>query len=756
MLSFLLLNTLLAGEVTPRAFYVDGRAKESPGKGRLSAPFASLEEARDAIRSLKENQGLPEGGVVVNIRGGVYPLSSTFALSEEDSGMPDKPIVYRAYQDEAVVLTGGLPIPFQHFSKLTDPAILERIPPEAREHVRVVNLYEVGVKNLGSIKQQGFSTPIENAHLQVYGGGRLYELAQWPNKGGHRLKIGPVHDSGSDPFTELNGGLFQEPELILPDYQPRGGTFEIDYDRAKRWSQADSIWLRGIFARGFAHDNLKVKELNLESGTITTVQPHMFGIHQTTDENPLTKSRSYVVYNLLEEIDRPGEYYVDQNTGKLYLYPFDSTEKSEITVTVFEGPFVAVENVHDLTLSGVTLEYGRGMGVYMENTERILLDKLTVRYFGSIGIMMGQGITGGVEGPVHEFTGTPASRYVGNLKAQHYQNTTWDRKAGRNNTIQACLVHDTGAGGIILDGGSRETLEPGNNQVINCILYRNSNHRPSFTAAVTVYGVANPVRHCLIKDQPFNALALFGNDHVIEYNEISDILNNEFDDMGAIYISRDPSQMGNVIRYNYFHDIGAGEAGHQRLTGIYLDDGTGGTRLESNVFYRVGSEMLGAVLMHFGHRNVIENNLFIECPGAVRYLLATKRWERRRTSVLWQKRLFEDVDITCPPYSDRYPALDGYVDVDTRINYVRDNLFINIGWNVLTSHGEVGFDKDGDVLQEGNQTETLELPAEVFSLAMLQEPPLAEVITRAKNFKPIPFEQMGLQHGKGVSEHADS
>ncbi len=51
------------------------------------------------------------------------------------------------------------------------------------------------------------------------------------------------------------------------------------------------------------------------------------------------------------------------------------------------------------------------------------------------------------------------------------------------------------------------------------------------------------------------AIGWSGNENIIEFNEIYNVV-LETNDAGAIYSGRDPSMQGNVIRYNYFHDIG--------------------------------------------------------------------------------------------------------------------------------------------------------------------------------------------------------
>lgn len=686
--------------------------------------YHTIVEARNAIRSMKSAGKFPSQGVVVEIHGGVYPIRETIELTAEDAGHPEAPVVYRARVGEEVFLSGGQSIPASQFSKVSDPEILARMLPESRDKVVLVDLAHLGITDLGEIKQQGFSTPFLPAHMEVYVDGQPLELAKWPNEG--TLKIGEVFDSGSIPMNELHGGKFQDPALLNPNYAPRGGTFAFDYDRADRWKKASDIWLKGVFARGFAHDNLQVSEIDFENRTFTVSQPHLYGIHPWGEGSPMEQSRRYIVYNLLEELDLPGECFVDKAEGKLYFMPHSDRLPESIEVTIMEEPIVAIEDTEYLRIEGITIENGRGMGIYMENSEHVVLDNLTVRGFGTLGIMMGQGVTGGYEGPVHEFTGTPVSRHVGNIKAHHYENTTWDRKAGRNCIIQNSKIYNTGQGGIIVDGGSKIDLSRGDNVIVNCELYRNSNLRGSYSPAVSVYGVGNTIRRSRIHHQPHNAITLFGNDHLVEFNEIDHILQEDFEDMGAVYIGRNPSDMGNRIVGNYFHDIIADE--HRRLTGVYLDDGTGGTFVANNVFYKVGSPAFGAVYVHFGHRNTFEGNVFVDCPLVGSFFLNTKRWETRRESKLWRKRLFEDIDIKTPPYSVRYPELDGFLETDYRTNLASGNLVVNCEKGFIARGGPP---EVGQFVLENNEVREIEFPSGGFKPERLVEDlgtfPLGEV-----------------------------
>jgi hypothetical protein len=83
-----------------------GRLAE-PNTPKTDGPFATLARSRDEIRAMKKTVGLPPRGVTVLVRAGTYELGATFQLAAVDSGAEASPIVYRAYNDERPVLTGG-------------------------------------------------------------------------------------------------------------------------------------------------------------------------------------------------------------------------------------------------------------------------------------------------------------------------------------------------------------------------------------------------------------------------------------------------------------------------------------------------------------------------------------------------------------------------------------------------------------------------------------------------------------------------
>ena len=95
-------------------FYVavDGDDRSSgrnPFPKGNDGPFATLTQARDAIRELKSKRDL-EQPVVVAIRGGVYYLKDTMFFTPADSGTLECPVLYTTYRNEPVVISGGCKI----------------------------------------------------------------------------------------------------------------------------------------------------------------------------------------------------------------------------------------------------------------------------------------------------------------------------------------------------------------------------------------------------------------------------------------------------------------------------------------------------------------------------------------------------------------------------------------------------------------------------------------------------------------------
>jgi hypothetical protein len=238
-----------------------------------------------------------------------------------------------------------------------------------------------------------------------------------------------------------------------------------------------------------------------------------------------------------------------------------------------------------------------------------------------------------------------------------------------------------GTGGVFIEGGDRRTLTPGNNLVFNCEFDHVDRINDTYSPAVWMNGVGNILRNCYIHDMKHLAVNFMGNDHLIEYNKMENIC-QDADDMGAIYSGRDPSARGTIIQYNFFSHI-APKNTETSLSGIFIDDGSGGITINDNLFYKVGNpghyQHVGAVFFHGGHDNTVINNIFLDCNIAVGHgPWDDARWKAFLESEAMQERLRKDVDITGLVYQEKYPELkDYFTHIGRRLNIVQNNTVIN-------------------------------------------------------------------------------
>ena len=174
-------------------------------------------------------------------------------------------------------------------------------------------------------------------------------------------------------------------------------------------------------------------------------------------------------------------------------------------------------------------------------------------------------------------------------------------------------ISDTGEGGVLLSGGDRRTLAPAGLFVRDCRIVRFARIGHTFKPAVDIHGVGNIVAGNYIAEAPNFAVMFQGNDHLIEGNEITDVV-NDTSDAGALYSSHDWTARGTIIRGNFLHDIKGRQPGFE-TKGVYLDDYTSGIAVRGNLFLRVEKP----VFIGGGRDNLIEGNVFIASPPAVQW-----------------------------------------------------------------------------------------------------------------------------------------
>jgi hypothetical protein len=506
---------------------------------------------------------------------------------------------------------------------------------------------------------------------ELFCNGQRQTLARWPNS--DFVKAG------------LAKGKTLLPDTYLKKHGTAEGVFEYKDNRQNRWAKEADARLSGYWYWDWLDAPQKVDKIDTLNKIFSTLPPyHHYGYKD---------SLRYFGLNLFCEIDQPGEWYLDRNESTLYWYPPAeiNPNQASVTLSVFNAPFMI--EMHDcahVTLKGLSFQQGRGSAILIRGGKQCRVIDCRIEGFGQDGIHIEEGVEHGISG---------------------------------------CLLRTFGHSGIKLKGGDRKQLVPAKHFIEHTVVEYFSLFQRTYEPAVLLEGCGHRLGHNRFRFSSSSAIRLEGNDCIIEYNEISHVV-NESDDQGGLDIWYNPSYRGNVIRYNHWSDISGGT--RHGAAGVRLDDMISGFHIYGNIFSRCGKNDFGGVQIHGGKDNLVENNLFYKCKAAVSFSSwGEKRWLEQLDSPVIQKKIFEDVDIRSDLYQSRYPELKN-IRLDADQNAIKNNLLVDC---------EKRFLRDSDKHIKENNTS---IAAENKTLADL----VSSRFLKKYGLKPIPLQSMGPKNNK--------
>ncbi len=609
--------------------------------------FNSIEDAKAKILEIKKVQGLPPGGIEVILKEGEYTLPSTLIFTEEDSGTEQSPIIYRAEPGTYVVITGGIRL--SNFKKVSDEPGSERINPEVKDNIFVLDLTRYGISSLPPLELAGFgSRKVRTAdrNYQNYNTFPCPELfynrlpmtiARFPNQGFLRVAGVQGDKDESDP---------NNPNLM------KNVRLKLEGCPLANWSKETNILLYGYWYYDWADSYETVSSVNVETSDVLLAGPgSAYGYRE---------GARYYAINLLCELDQPGEWYIDREHMLLYFYPPASLDGANIELSLSDKPMIIFKNAGYITLENIHFRL---------NATNILqiFDGNNIQISGcSFSESAGYGIT------------------IGN---------------GKNHKIQSCDFTTLGKGGIYLAGGNRKDLTPSNFVVDNCYFYNLARIDHTYNPAVYATGCGHTLTHNLVHKNPSSAFRIDANDCLIEFNEIFDVL-LESDDQGGADMWGNPAYRGVVYRYNYWHHIGNWQENAEQLScgqaGIRLDDAISGVHIYGNIFYHSssGENGFGGIQIHGGKDNLVENNIFAECRIGISCTpWSTEHWTN------FVKSIWDNQDIDKDLYLQRYPELNHLYE-NINQNTARNNIFWNCKKTIVRAPSNFIFENNLETTEE--------------------------------------------------------
>jgi len=521
---------------------------------------ATAAEARTMVRAVLADPELQPEEITVHLTDGQYSPDD-FIFTKEDCAQNCR-VIWQG--EESAILHGGLTIPKEQW-QMPDAEMAARFPEEIRDKVRMADLtaYGFSYEDWGEMQTIGAFCSVEKytdvpkgSRCEAFCGDQRMTIARYPNEG--YLQLDAVADVGD--CAEFPAQNYYRDWGERKNH--RGGIYIIDRKtnaHISKWADPSTAWAFGYFMWDWADSSTPI--------TVDNVNRRIFPKY--VSRYGAVKGADYYLYNVPEELDSMYEWYLDRKTGKMYFYPSDDAEN--IDFYCHEKPLISCKNTENMTFRNLTLRCTMGNGVQCDG-QNMIFEKILVKNIAGDAMVIN----------------------------------------GTGNLADTCEVTHTGKGGIYIGGGDRQTLTPGNNRVTNCYIHDFSEVYQTYQPGVRLSGVGNICDHCEICNSPHSAIMYSGNEHIMEYNYIHDMVLMS-SDAGAIYAGYDWCANGTVIRYNRLERIGKGQF---QPDGIYWDDGLSGQTAYGNLIINVGKN---GFLVGGGRENTVEGNVIINCRIPIQY-----------------------------------------------------------------------------------------------------------------------------------------
>ncbi len=536
--------------------------------GSQAEPLKTLAGAKAKVSQLKSaDQTVKE---VIFGDGDYYMRNVTFEAS--DSGESAQPIIYKAKNPGKVNFKGSVVLDMTKATQVTEASALARLQNTVAKNVVELDLTEQGLSQddiyvIGST-YSATTIPSSGDYNSVYIDGVEASIAQWPN--GEKVATwnkAYAYDSSTGAYQDYVKGTNKAVAIGYTDYEP------------DRWVNAKNWWIGAWSEADWRHIVSVVVELDTAKNIIRTPDNVKYPLSST-------QSKAWKAYNLLEELDVPGEFYIDRDTMKLYLYPTAALD-AKYELSVENNSLLYMKGANNIAFEGIEFSQARNSAVILQTVNNIDFTDCIFRNVAGCGI--------------DSKIGTYASTGRG-----YWQQAYTGKNVSYNVDITGCIFDNIGYMGLYLDGGNIDTLAPSNNVVSDCY-FNGMNKRRVEGCGVRISGCGITFKNNVLTNTQYCGIRIFGNDHQIYNNEIYDVMRKSGDG-GAIYQGGNQLQRGTVISENYIHDVTPIDPIFTVGTcGVYLDEGQQGITVKNNIIVnaKVGFNSNFGAANHFIDNTIV-------------------------------------------------------------------------------------------------------------------------------------------------------
>jgi parallel beta-helix repeat protein len=519
--------------------------------GTKAKPLASLQAAQKIVRQ-QISKRLQEPVNVV-IGGGTYYLDAPLALTPEDSGTAECPITWRAAEGETVLLSGG---------------------------VRITGTGQKGVDGIWWV-----AAPDGKAgwnFRQLFVDGKRAIRARFPNA------------DEANPFLYATGGGVDH-AIIDPKFVKAS------------WGAAPDAQINIVPQWKFFNQWNTVTGVDAANGRIDIADSERHG--------KITRGNWFWIEGVKEELDQPGEWYLDCAEERLYYMPEPGVDPNSLTIVA--PRLNVIVNARGDVEKKSHVEHVRFSGIEFRHTTFTL---------------------GHIEARVH----TDAAIRLENANHCRIENCRieniggyafWLHLDSRHNVIDHNTVLSSGGGGVLFTGARFSYMDdsklytPGKvaatvfpilndvtrNTVKHCGKFRyygGGVHLDSRPASMAMEP-GNYIAHNYFADLSRNGIFAFRNQggNIVEYNHIHDAMQTTVDGACIHFGTMNHLNAPNYILNNWLYDIWGyeqmpdGKPLRHLANGVFLDWDSSNMTVKDNYVYNAGGAPIKVIWQNWNVRN---------------------------------------------------------------------------------------------------------------------------------------------------------
>lgn len=553
--------------VSPKGSDQNAGTKDEP----LATPLMALRKARE-LRRL--NDPSVKGGINIILSGGTYQLSEPLFVRPEDSGTAESPTTILAAKGDAPVLSGGVNI--SGWQKLS--GTVAGLPDAAKGNVWVADAPVVGGYGLNF--RQLWINGRKAVRAKNANGGLMYRIVSWDHKNQTcwipKPKNGDLRNvRGIEMFIHQWWAIAV---LRVKNIQVQGDSARLSFEQPESRIQSEHPWPAPFISK--------------------------------KDGNS-----AFYLTNAIQFLDEPGEWYLDNQTQKVYYWPRQGEDLATANVIApLLETLVKVEGTLDDPVSNfyfkhIAFKYSTWLrpsqaGIVPHQAGMFMLDAYKLKVPGTPDKK-------GLENQA--WVGRPAAAVTvsyanhtgfGNCRFEHMASTGLDYVRGtHDDMIRGCLFKDIGGTGILNGVFSDEATEVHvpynpkdlrevctNENIVSNLITDATNEDWGCVGIGAGYVKGINIEHNEICEVSYSGISVgWGwtktanvmSDNRIYANKITHYARRMYDVAGVYTLSAQP---GTLVSENYVDSIYKAPYAHDPVHWfyLYLDEGSSNITVRNN------------------------------------------------------------------------------------------------------------------------------------------------------------------------------